>query len=1549
MELPGGSFVVDFVVRSSNQGIFHPKPAIKGPPEEGTGYLRGCGRLIRHRYHIFHPPNIHCQPAASMEDVQETMSTSPVDEVVTRSYQQEMLEASLVENIIVAQDTGSGKTHIAVLRMKIECERQPHKVSWFLAPTVTLCEQQHDVISQAIGSVGLVHGGLEPKQWTDPELWNTVIKNNRVVVSTPQVLLDALSHGYVSLGNQIGLLVFDEAHHAAENHPMNCIMRDHYFSLPVRQPAMTSNHGPVREERPMVLGLTASPMFGGDVAEAFQNLEKNLDSVIRRPRLYLGNLADYVHRPTFRHVVYTQHRQYYTCHLDSPNLQVLRQVIGTMDIEQDPYVLALREDLRKRPPGPERQRVDQKLSKVIHKKDSYTHRGLRNLEKTAHDICYDLGPWASDWFVQEAVNHGLQCASPFDGVASAWQHKEKAYLIQYLNEIKNSLVSPDPETIDSRISDKVKALLRTVAEEKTRSESFNEPYSGLIFVTRRDAVLALSGILKCHPLTRDSFTIGTLVGASESSYRTTLLDITRKVVDKSQADTLADFRSGDINLVVATAVAEEGLDIQACGNVIRWDIPSNMASWVQSRGRARRKRSSFVLMFEAQFDDGRVAEFEDQEMRMEEMYNKERRRIAAEMDQLQPGVDNEDADTVFRVKSTGAVLTLSAAISHLNHFCSLLPTTRHQNYQAIYDIDPPDMPEGWHSSGPRQDDILPYPGPFGCTLTLPRVIDAKLRVHVVKRVHLSKRSAFQHAAFQAYVALYRAGLLNDHLLPLMSVKEGDLDEDEQLLRALIDKRSGFASVTGQLNPWQPDEVRDSWWSTNITVHGFPPLTLFAQVELPTLNDDTLLNLYHPLKGSLTVTTSPAMLVKLSAKDGEAARHCTRRLFWTRVGSRMTWEHLDFAYLFMPNGDPSTAVWEGRREWCRSQDGNADSGKALLANAESFGRFYNYPTDITYVRESSSYGKAYRFVGWQFDKLSSEEEEELRTSRRYSRVEDLQLTYPLLVAEPLSNKVNLLLRRPVAKPGKYTFFIPKYSYVELCSPAECEYSYMLPSILRHLTVVMTVESLRRTLFAEAPRLASIPASVLIPAITAPVANDLVNYQRLESLGDAVLKFIVGVNLMAQYPLWPEGYLTQRKDQTVNNGRLAKAATKVALYKWIIRTNFTPRKYTPIYLTQPTDVGHMDVSVSEEPVAESEKPKDETEQLSTKMLADVVESLIGAAYIHGGFDLGIECARLFQLGVDLSGVQDNVEKILSRVEFSDGFSSRLVDVERMIGYTFQRKLLLVEALTHASYHFDTETVSYERMEFLGDALLDMFVIDFLYHFAGRAFTPGDMHCFKAAMVNTYFLAYRCLQLSVEVDASMPMPGRNGRITLQHKTNRIHLYQCLLHSSTVVLDEQRLSFRRFEKNNAEIEEALRVGKVFPWAALTRLQPPKFLSDMIESIIGAVYLDSNGNIETVRTLLRTLGIMDCLERVVREKVDVLHPVSRLGIWASQQQKQVVYDYMEEKGNVVCTITVEGLEPVQAKAEKRGRVSQEEARFAAAEKAIAEWGVGDMWNGSKM
>jgi endoribonuclease Dicer len=540
-------------------------------------------------------------------------------------------------------------------------------VSWFLAPTVALCEQQHGVIKDSMQvPVGLIHGALEPKQWTDSSLWKRVLENNRVIVSTPQVLLDALSHGYVHMGEDIGLLVFDEAHHADRNHPMSCIMRDFYFSLPPRTPAASEYNPPTRKERPMVLGLTASPMFGGSAPVAFRyrprlrtliisdmhsrTLEANLDCVIRSPRTNRDELIAHVHRPVFRHVRYDT-PQYLDRNYTSKNLSAVEAVIATMNIEEDPYVIGLRAALAKTSSGPERARLDQKLSKTIQGKKTYSHSGLKDLVNAAKAICYDLGPWAADWYVDGVVSLALGRQTPYDDFTGSLQPKEKAYLIKYLSQIKLTPVSFDPVDIEAGMTDKVRVVLDTLEYEKEWSELSGEPYSGLIFVKRRDEVLALAEILNRHPRSSPHFRLGCLLGSSHSSYRNTFLDITRRLLkEQPQSETLIEFRSGDKNLIVATAVAEEGLDIQACGNVIRWDIPDNMASWAQSRGRARRRKSSFVLMFDsAGFDDARVAEFEKLEHQMTALYQADRTKPQAPTEEE---AFDED-EPVFKVESTG--------------------------------------------------------------------------------------------------------------------------------------------------------------------------------------------------------------------------------------------------------------------------------------------------------------------------------------------------------------------------------------------------------------------------------------------------------------------------------------------------------------------------------------------------------------------------------------------------------------------------------------------------------------------------------------------------------------------------------------------------------------------------------------------------------------------------------------------------------------------------------------------------------------------------------
>ena len=81
---------------------------------------------------------------------------------------------------------------------------------WFLAPTVSLCEQQCEVIKLQNPAVivKLLTGSENVDSWSETT-WLKVLSDARIVVSTYQVLLDALDHAFVRM-NDIALLVFDE-------------------------------------------------------------------------------------------------------------------------------------------------------------------------------------------------------------------------------------------------------------------------------------------------------------------------------------------------------------------------------------------------------------------------------------------------------------------------------------------------------------------------------------------------------------------------------------------------------------------------------------------------------------------------------------------------------------------------------------------------------------------------------------------------------------------------------------------------------------------------------------------------------------------------------------------------------------------------------------------------------------------------------------------------------------------------------------------------------------------------------------------------------------------------------------------------------------------------------------------------------------------------------------------------------------------------------------------------------------------------------------------
>lgn len=334
--------------------------------------------------------------------------------------------------------------------------------------------------------------------------------------------------------------------------------------------------------------------------------------------------------------------------MSTGNLAAMRGIFEHMNIEDDPYVVSLRLQLAKLQPGEQRNRVDQKLSKTVLNKDTFTHKGLRDLERTATDLCFELGPWAADWYIFKVLEQVKTSANLHTGVMASWQAKEKAYLHRLVSRIPVVPPSNKPEDIRAGSTPKVKALISCLKSEERSFSAQGDVYSSLVFVTRRAAVIALAEILARLPDSRHLFRVGCLLGDSASFKRHAFLDITRELLKQDASETLKDFRTGEKNVVVATSVAEEGLDIQACGSVIRFNPPENMVSWAQSRGRARKERSTYIVMF------GNDPSARSNIEKWEKM---ERDMVALYTDVNRDHEDNDEAELEdpiqFHVESTG--------------------------------------------------------------------------------------------------------------------------------------------------------------------------------------------------------------------------------------------------------------------------------------------------------------------------------------------------------------------------------------------------------------------------------------------------------------------------------------------------------------------------------------------------------------------------------------------------------------------------------------------------------------------------------------------------------------------------------------------------------------------------------------------------------------------------------------------------------------------------------------------------------------------------------
>ena len=92
--------------------------------------------------------------------------------------------------------------------------------------------------------------------------------------------------------------------------------------------------------------------------------------------------------------------------------------------------------------------------------------------------------------------------------------------------------------------------------------------------------------------------------------------------------------------------------------------------------------------------------------------------------------------------------------------------------------------------------------------------------------------------------------------------------------------------------------------------------------------------------------------------------------------------------------------------------------------------------------------------------------------------------------------------------------------------------------------------------------------------------------------------------------------------------------------------------------------------------------------------------------------------------------------------------LLVLERILGFVFNDKLHLLTAITHRSYlneHREAKQDHNERLEFLGDAVLELIVTDFLFHKYPEK-PEGDLTAIRSALVNTVSLASASTTLGV-----------------------------------------------------------------------------------------------------------------------------------------------------------------------------------------------------------
>lgn len=785
---------------------------------------------------------------------------------------------------------------------------------------------------------------------------------------------------------------------------------------------------------------------------------------------------------------------------------------------------------------------------------------------------------------------------------------------------------------------------------------------------------------------------------------------------------------------------------------------------------------------------------------------------------------------------------------------------------------------------------------------LPTSVDISLREACSSRQWKTEKMARRDAAFEAYTSLYRAELVNEHFLPV-----GHVDECADEAYQAIEKRPSLVEVSDQFYPWT--FLAQRWKSaTNIPTYIITvkqgeyivaSMMMLLPQPLPKVAD---FELYWDANTTFKVSISPNT-IGFDPSAMAPAVQITSLILQSIFHKTMDAGQSDFTALFLPNEVADLSKWAETNTGVVRADhiceDDISDGAGLVRDLMQNRLPYIF-RNVRYASIKDLSPDGDMDLNRYSDKIREALEMSLEETSAEGKGpdgekdldEDINMeTCVLIETTRLGKKFNFL-HRPSSQDPKTA----KATRIQLLLAQKCEmdrlpfkysrFAMLVPSILHKVQSALVVDQLCETILSP---LQFKDRNLVAAAITAPSAQELTDYNRLEFLGDSFLKFSTSLTLMAKHLRYHEGILAHQKDHIVSNGRLARAAIDKGLDQFILTKAFTGLKWRPPYNSE---------------LLNQQPPK--KREMSTKTLADVVEALIGAAYCDGGPEKALQCLQLFLPDVPWSTALDACEILYSVYETQNVRSNQVGQLEQLISHSFTVRALLLEALTHPSHHGLNTSASYERLEFLGDAVLDNLVTTTAFAYQPSIDTYS-LHLIRAALVNGNFLGYLCLTLFTTLQRFDPISDDPNNIRTNEVSFHFHLWQAMRHASPTVREAQQACLARLSYLKDSISEILTAGKFYPWRLLTRLEPPKFISDIVESILGAIYIDTHGSLAICQSFLEHLGLMTCLHRVMQSHTALLHPKEELGQLADREKvKYVLGKEGEEEGRrLTCTIMV--------------------------------------------